>query len=118
MSDWPPRSLDGLLDGAVDSVGSIELLLLLRAAGEQGHAVDHLSGVLGSPRTWTKTQLDVLARAGLAEPAAAGRWRYAPASATLAGAVDDLADAWQRDRRTVRRWVFKSRRRTRRTGGA
>ena len=114
---WPPRSLDGLLDGAVDSVGSIELLLILRATGERTHEVDELCTALGSPRSWTELQLAALARSGLVEHEEGG-WRYAPASAALASAVDELAEAWKRDGRAVRRWVFKPARRSRRRGTA
>jgi DNA-binding IclR family transcriptional regulator len=109
--------LNGLLDGAVDPVGSIELLLLLRNTDERPHQVDELCATLGSPRSWTELQLDALVRSGLVERLEDG-WRYAPASATLASAVDQLADAWRRDGSAVRRWVFRPPRRSRRHGTA
>jgi DNA-binding IclR family transcriptional regulator len=101
----------------VDSVGSVELLLRLRATGPRPQDVEELCAALESPRKWTLLQLDSLARAGLIEHAE-GRWRYAPRSAELAAAVDDLAEAWRRDSSVVSRWVFRPARTSRRRGTA
>jgi len=113
MADRPPRSIDGLLRTAIDSVGALELLLLLRSADGDPRSVEQLRSALGSPASWTEQQLEAFTRAGLATGDADGDWRYAPSNAQLASGVDDLAAAWQRDSRAVRRWVFRPRRRAR-----
>jgi hypothetical protein len=108
------HSLDRLPADAVDSVGAVELLVLMRSAGGRAQEVEALSTALGSPRSWTLRQLDEFVRAGLTERGGDGRWRYAPATKQLAGAVDELAEAWERDPSTVRRWAFPARRPRRR----
>jgi DNA-binding IclR family transcriptional regulator len=113
MTDRPPRSIDAILGRAIDSVGSVELLLLLRSGGDRRRSVDELCTALGSPASWTQLQLEALSEAGLVEQDGAG-WRYAPSSPRLAAGADDLAAAWRRDNRAVRRWVFEPRDRTRR----
>jgi DNA-binding IclR family transcriptional regulator len=109
MSDEPPASVVRLLDGAVGSVGAVELLLLLRSGTGRAHTVEELCSMLGSPTSWTESQLDALARAQLVSGGAQEGWTYAPASAPLGRAVDDLAGAWRRDSRAVSRWVFRPR---------
>jgi DNA-binding IclR family transcriptional regulator len=109
MRDWPPANVERLLGHALGSVGSVELLLLLRDAGDRPHTVEHLRQALGSPRSWTVRELEALADAGLARTDPEG-WRYAPATEALAGAVDELARAWQLDGRAVSRWAFAARR--------
>jgi hypothetical protein len=114
MSDRLPRSIDGLLERAVDSVGSVELLLLLREARGESRSVKDLCGALKSPYSWTASRLDALRGTGLVRLDEDGGWRYAPSDPQLALAVQDLAAAWQRDSSTVRRWFFRPRAQTRR----
>jgi DNA-binding IclR family transcriptional regulator len=114
MTDRPPRSIDSILGTTVDSVGAVELLLLLRSANGQPRSVGELCAALGSPVSWTEQQLEVLGKAGLAVRGDGGDWRYTPSDARLAAGVDDLAAAWRRDSSAVRRWVFAPRRRSRR----
>ena len=114
MNDSPPQSIDRLFDGAVGSVGAVELLLVLRSGRGRAQTVDELCAALGSPRSWTELQLDALVRAQLVAGDAARGWTFAPATGALADAVDDLARAWRRDSRAVSRWVFSRRRRPRR----
>jgi DNA-binding IclR family transcriptional regulator len=113
MTKPPPRSIDAILGTAVDSVGAVELLLLLRSSGGSPCSVEDLRSALGSPASWTEQQLDAIARAGLIARDDGGQWRYAPSNARLAAGVDELAAAWRRDSSAVRRWVFEPRGRTR-----
>jgi DNA-binding IclR family transcriptional regulator len=114
MTDRPPRGIDRLLERAVDSVGSVELLLLLRSAGNRPRTVTELCAALNSPSSWTSSRLDALRLTGLVRRDEHGGWRYAPSDPRLASAVDDLAAEWQRDSSSVRRWVFAPRHRERR----
>jgi DNA-binding IclR family transcriptional regulator len=109
-SPSPPPTIERLLGEPIGSTGTLELLLLLRSAREPLR-VDDLSEAIGSPASWTDLQLGALARGRLVAPAGDGGWAYAPASPRLAGAVDELARAWQRDRRSVIRWLLQPRRR-------
>jgi hypothetical protein len=112
------HSLDRLPAEAVDSVGAIELLVLMRSLGGRAQEVGELCAALGSPRSWTLLQLDKLVGAGLIERGGDDRWRYAPSTTPLAGAVEELAEAWERDPSTVRRWAFPARRPPRRRDAA
>ena len=114
MTSWPSQSVDRLLGGTLGSVGSVELLLLLRRSSDRAFGVEELCVALQSPRTWAEQELCVLVRARVLVGEAQSGWRYAPATAQLARAVDDLAAAWQRDRRAVSRWAFDAERRHRR----
>ena len=114
MTDRPPRSIDSILRMAVDSVGAVELLLLLRSTGAEPQSVERLCAALASPASWTEQRLDALRRAGLVARDDGGDWRYAPSNPRLASGVDDLAAAWRRDSTSVRRWIFTPRDRTRR----
>ena len=111
MRDWPPPSVERLHEGVLGSVGSVELLLRLRADGDRPHTVEELCVTLESPANWTERELATLARARLVSRDDGTGWRYSPATTALATAVDDLAEAWQRDSRAVSRWVFAPRRR-------
>ena len=115
MTDRPPRSVDSILRMAVDSVGAVELLLLLRSTGGEPQSVERLCAALASPASWTEQRLDALSRAGLVARDDGGDWRYAPSNPRLASGVDDLAAAWRRDSTSVRRWIFTPRDRTRRS---
>jgi hypothetical protein len=117
MSESPRSSIDGLLDGPVGSVGAVELLLLLRAGEGRDHSVDELRALIGSPRSWTELQLSVLARGDLVSGDAERGWRFAPATAELREAVDELARAWRRDSRAVSRRLLAPRRRSRHRDG-
>jgi DNA-binding IclR family transcriptional regulator len=118
MQDRPPATIDGLLEQAVDSVGTVELLLLMRSEDGRPRSVAELSAALRSPGSWTESQLAALAGAGLVAQDGDGGWRYAPTDERLARAADELAAAWRRDRRAVRRWVFTPRRSAGRRGRA
>jgi DNA-binding IclR family transcriptional regulator len=107
VADRPTPSAERLLGDPIGSVGALELLLVLRAGDGRAHDLDELCAALGSPRSWTEVQLDALTQGRLVAQAADGGWTYAPATPRLAAAVDELARAWQRNRRAVTRWLFK-----------
>jgi hypothetical protein len=110
----PPPTVERLLDDPIGSTGTLELLLAVRAGAGKPQSVHDLSTAIGSPRSWTEHQLDVLARERLVV-AVDGGWAYAPATPRLASAVDELARLWQRDRRSVIRWLLEPRSRKGRT---
>lgn len=114
MDDPPPLAVERLLQDHITSVGTLELLLLLHRDGARDYGIDELCAELGSPRSWAELQLNALARGRLVALGPQGRWSYAPATAGLASAVDDLARAYEEDRHAVSRWIFKPRRRDRR----
>ena len=108
--DAPPPTIERLLDGPIGSTGTLELLLLLRAASGRAQHVEELSSAIGSPPSWTALQLEALEGGRLVSRSAGDRgWSYAPATPRLAAAVDELAGVWQRDRRSVTRWLLRPR---------
>jgi hypothetical protein len=110
MTPDPPPAIERLLHGPIGSTGTVELLLLLRAGAGRPQQVEELSSAIGSPPSWTALQLEALEAGQLASRTAnGGGWSYAPATPRLASAVDELAGLWQRDRRSVTRWLLRPR---------
>jgi DNA-binding IclR family transcriptional regulator len=106
-----PSTVERLLDDPIGSTGTLELLLVLRAGGGAPRRVEDLCDAVGSPRSWTELQLAALERGRLVAPAGDGAWSYAPATPRLAAAVDELARAWQRNRRAVIRRLLQPKQR-------
>jgi hypothetical protein len=107
MSDAPPPDIECLLREHIASVGTLELLLLLRDDDSRARQIGDISSALGSPSSWTELQLEELTRGGMVAGNATDGWCYAPISARLAGTVDALASEWSRDPGAVSRWIFR-----------
>jgi hypothetical protein len=93
----------------VDSVGVLDLLLLLRGDPDRVWTRDAVRAELACPSGWAERELERLRRAGLAE-AGEGGYRYAPSTARERAAIDSVARAWRRDRAAVTRLIFEPRR--------
>jgi DNA-binding IclR family transcriptional regulator len=110
MPPDPPPTIERLLAGPIGSTGTLELLLLLRAGSDRPRQIEELSSAIGSPPSWTELQLEALEDGRLVSRSAnGGGWSYAPATPRLASAVEELAGIWQRDRRSVTRWLLMPR---------
>jgi hypothetical protein len=94
----------------VDSVGVLDLLLLLRGEPDRVWTRDAVREALACPPGWAERELERMRHKGFAAPDAGG-YRYAPSNARLRAAVDSLARAWKRDRAAVTRLIFAARRR-------
>ena len=103
------RDAERLIARHVDSVGVLDLLLLLRGEPDRIWTRDAVREELACPPGWAERELERLRNDGLAA-AHNGGYRYAPSSSRQRAAVDSLARAWRRDRAAVTRLVFAPRR--------
>ena len=102
------RDAERLIARYVDSVGVLDLLLLLRDEPERVWTRDAAADQLACPLGWAERELERLRHGGLAS-ADAGGYRYAPSNARLRAAVDSVARAWKRDRAAITRLIFAPR---------
>ena len=103
------RDAERLIARHVDSVGVLDLLLLLRGEPHRAWTRDDVCEELACPLGWAERELDRLRHAGLAG-ADDGGYRYAPGSARQRAAVDNVARAWRRDRAAITKLIFAPRR--------
>lgn len=94
---------------AIGSVWALELLLLLRKTADQAWADRALIGSLRANARVVNESLAGLTAKGLVTLDDNGRYRYRPASATLAAAVESLAELYGRKPMTVTNAILSSR---------
>ena len=104
------RDAECLIERHVHSVGTLDLLLLLRERPTCALSTTAICELLRCPSGWATEELGRLCAAELLV-AEGGGHRYAPATARLRAAVDSAAAARQRDRAAVERLIFAPRRR-------
>ena len=105
------REAERLIERHVESVGTLDLLLLLRAQPSRAWTRDQLCVELRCPPGWVEDELERLRDAGLVA-ADDGGHRYAPATPRLRAAMDGVAGAWRRDRAHVARLILAPRTRS------
>ena len=98
------RSAGRLIAAHLDSVGALDLLLLLHA-GHRDWSLTELCDRLRCPPAWAQDQLDRLERVALVRRVADGRYQYRRGP-EYGPAVDELAHAGRRDRAAVTRLIF------------
>ena len=103
------RDAERLIARHVDSVGVLDLLLLLRGAPDRSWTRDAIREELACPLGWAERELERLRHGGLARHDGGG-YRYAPSSARQRAAIDSLARACRSDRAAVTRLIFAPRR--------
>jgi hypothetical protein len=94
MNQTPlPTNVQNLISDVIDSVGTLEMLLLLYRRPEREWFCDDVAGEMRVERDWVQSQLLTLVRAGLfCESGRQTRsYRYYPASMELNAAVAELA---------------------------
>jgi hypothetical protein len=89
----------------VDSVGALDLLLLLHAAPGRDWTLAELCAELRCPPTWAARELGRLAELDLVTQPEPGHHRFC-AGGRPGAAVEELVRAYQQDRAAVVRWVF------------
>lgn len=90
----------------IDSVGTVDVLLLLHAEPERDWTVEEVSERLRSSTFSATRQLEELARKGLFRSPEPGRYRYGPKNRQLGGHVDELADAYARRRHPLIAFIY------------
>lgn len=91
----PPETVR-LIRSHIESVGQLEILLLLHASPEVSFTPAQINDRLQSNLTWVEQRLASLAAHGLAvlESSLPAKYRYAPESEEMARAVSRLADIY------------------------
>jgi hypothetical protein len=105
----PPHDLtpdaERLIAAHVDSVGTLDLLLLLHEGRDRDWSAGELCASLRCPDVWASEQLARLGAAGLVVEVSEGRHRYRRTRAH-GRAVDAIARACRRNRAAVTRLIF------------
>jgi DNA-binding IclR family transcriptional regulator len=108
-----PSAIERLVD-ELGSVGTLELLLLLRDAAPSGMSLADVCAGLRCPVSWAELQLRRLRDADFVEGDPAEGFVYSPGSPGLAVAADELAALWEDDRRAITSRMLESPRARRR----
>ena len=99
------RAAERLIFRHIDSVGALDLLLLVHATRDRDWGLGELCEALRCPEPWAEGQLRKLSAIGLLATPQRGRYRYARGR-QYGPAVDDVARACRRDRAAVTRLIF------------
>jgi hypothetical protein len=99
------RAAERLIAEHVDSVGTLDLLLLLHDSRDRAWSAEELCQALRCPEAWVEVQLVRLSELGLLAEAEDGRHTYRRGRRHGA-AVDAIAHAYRRDRAAVTRRIF------------
>jgi hypothetical protein len=99
------RTAERLIARHVDSVGALDLLLLLHGGRDRDWSLDEVCAALRCPRPWATGQLERLLAAGLVAEVAPGRLRY-QRGRRYGPAVDEIARVCRTNRAGLIRLVF------------
>jgi hypothetical protein len=99
------RSAEQLIARHIDSVGALDLLLLVHERRDRDWSAQELCEILRCPDGWAADQIDRLEGLGLLGEVAPARWRY-QRGRRFGAAVDEIARACRRDRAAVTRKIF------------
>jgi hypothetical protein len=104
------RAAERLISHHIESVGALDLLLLLHEGRERTYSVGELCDALRCPEAWAEDQLARLAAIELVTAGEDGRYQYRRGR-EYGPAVDQIARACRRDRAAVTRLIFARARR-------
>ena len=99
------RAAQRLIAHHVDSVGALDLLLLLHGGRDRDWSVGELCEQLRCPEPWATEQLDRMLAAGVVAEVAPGRLRHQRGT-RHDRAVDEIALACRKNRAALIRLVF------------
>ena len=99
------RSAEQLIARHVDSVGALDLLLLVHDRRDRDWSAEELCEALRCPDRWAAEQIARLEALDLLGEVAPQRYRYLRGR-RFGAAVDEIARAWRRDRAAVTRQIF------------
>jgi hypothetical protein len=105
------RDVKRFIAGNIDSVGQLEVLLLVRSDPERYWSATEVSRALRSGRTWAEVQLEYLRVEGLLGAGEINdpRYRYDPARPELEPVITRVSEAFESQRAEVIRLVFSQR---------
>ena len=106
-----PGEVKHFIADSIDSVGQLEVLLLVRSEPERFWSASEVSDELRSGRSWAEVQLEYLCVEGLlsARESNAPSYRYEPTRPELEAVVARLCEAFESQRAEVIRLVFSQR---------
>jgi hypothetical protein len=99
------RAAERLIAEHVDSVGALDLLLLLHGGRDRAWSAEELCRALRCPETWVEGQIARLIELGLLAATENGRHQYRRGR-RHGPAVDELARAHRRDGAALKRRIF------------
>ena len=99
------RAAERLISQHIDSVGALDLLLVLHEGRERDWSVEELCRTLRCPGPWAEDQLSRLLAIGLLAESDDGRYQYRR-GLQYGPAVDQIARACRHDRAGVTRLIF------------
>jgi hypothetical protein len=99
------RSAEQLIAGHVDSVGALDLLLLVHERRERDWSAGEVCEALRCPEGWAAGQIARLEALGVLGEVSPGRYRYRRGR-RFGPAVEELVRACRRDRAEVTRRIF------------
>lgn len=102
-----PQDVRDFLDAHIFTASQLEVLLLLRASGDQRRSLGDLSRETALPQSSLGPWLDAFVSRGLLERDGGGYW-CAPASAEVRAVLDRVAEVWARRKTTVTRYIYAS----------
>jgi hypothetical protein len=100
-----PAPVRRFIAGHIESVGQLEVLLLLRAAADKEWTTDEVARAVVTQPASAEGWLEMLRANGLLARAD-GRFRYSPPSAEVERAIDDLAESYAKYRVAVIGLIF------------
>jgi hypothetical protein len=106
-----PREVQRFIAGNIDSVGRLEVLLLVRSDPERYWSASELGAELRSGRAWAELQLEYLRVQGLlvAGESSKQAYRYEPAGPEAEAVVARLSEAFDSQRAEMIRLIFSQR---------
>jgi hypothetical protein len=99
------RAAERLISGHIESVGALDLLLLLHDRRDRDWSLDELCRELRCPEGWAEGEIRRLDRLELLASVGEGRYRYRRGR-RHGPAVDEIARACRRNRAEVTRLIF------------
>jgi hypothetical protein len=100
-----PAPVRRFIAGHIESVGQLEVLLLLRAAADKEWTTDEVARAVVTQPASAAGWLEQLSADGLLG-ASEGRYRYSPPSPAVERAIDDLAESYAKYRVAVIGLIF------------
>jgi hypothetical protein len=104
-----PADVRSFVHDHVESVGQVEVLLLLRAEARRAFAVDDVVAALRVEPGWAAAQLSDLCGRGILAEVAPRSYQFAPRTAAMGDAIAGLARAYADRRVTLTRLIYAKR---------
>lgn len=99
------QAAERLIADEIDSVGALDLLLLVHGQRQRDWGTDELCAALRGPSRWVANRIARFEELGLLTEVSEGRYRYRPGG-RHGPTVDQIARVVTRDRAAITRLIF------------